>query len=124
MNRLIQVFSFLAVLVGFSVVSAKAQAVDIGGDVQIPFGFSLNDRDYEAGTYRIKVARLNPGSVTITIIDPKNDRTQMVLAQRNGDESTKQVDIVFGRVGDKRTFDRIVTPEGGFAVNGSRQRVH
>ena len=121
MKKLIKVFSFIAVVVVFSSISAKAQS-DFAGEMQIPFDFSINDRTYEAGTYRFKVTRINIGSATLTIVDPKNERTQTVFAQRSGDEPHNKIDIVFGRIGDKRSLDRIVTPEGGFAINGSRQR--
>jgi hypothetical protein len=121
MKKLIQICSLLSLVLVFTAVSASAHTA-YGSEVEIPFSFSAGDRSYEAGKYIVKVATIQNGTAAITIVDPKSDSTQTVLARRSGDTADNEIKLVFNNVNGERVLSRIITPTGGFAFHPKNQR--
>jgi hypothetical protein len=115
MKNFIRVFSVLSLMFVCSAVSAYAQA-SYGSEVEVPFAFSVADRSYEAGTYIFKLRRMQSGGAALSITDPRSDRDQLVLVTASGDGVSKDMDLVFDIVDDKRIFRSINTPTGAFAL--------
>jgi hypothetical protein len=115
MRKITQLFSVLCLAL-FVTVSINAQS-EYAGEVKFPFSFTFGNRYYEAGKYVVNVNRLQGGTATVSLEDPKNDSIQIVLAQRTGDSGVRDVDLVFEKAGSIRVLSRIVTPTGGFAIN-------
>ena len=121
MKKFIQLFSLLGLLFFLTTVTISAQS-EYGKEVHIPFNFTFGDRNYEAGKYFIQVTHVQSGSAAISIADKRDHTFQRVFAQRNGEETEGKLDFVFENIAGTRTLSRIVTPDGGFAINGLRQR--
>jgi hypothetical protein len=114
MNKLIQICSLLSLVFVFAAVSASAQS-EYGSEVEIPFSFSVGDRTYEAGTYTVKLNKLQTDAATIIIRDRKNDSVQTVLARRNAGSADESVELVFDTVNGTKVLSRFITPGGSFA---------
>lgn len=54
MKRFLQLLSFLGLALIFTVAAANAQT-EYTVDVEFPFAFSIRDREYAAGRYRVTV---------------------------------------------------------------------
>jgi hypothetical protein len=121
MKKLIQICSLLSLVLIFTAVSASAQT-EYGSEVEIPFSFSAGDSSYEAGKYIVKLKRIQNGTGVVTIINPKRDSAQTILAGRTGDTANNEIKLVFEKVNGERVLSRIVTPTGGFAFHQKRQR--
>src|SRR5215218_5338540 len=97
MKKLIQISSFLSLVLLFSAASTFAQS-QFGIDVNIPFAFNVRDRSYEAGNYIVKFQRHSPGSATLSIEDTKTDEVQTMLLTGNGDGGSEDIKLVFDSV--------------------------
>lgn len=114
MKRLFQVTSVLGLALFLSV-AANAQS-NFSGEIKFPFAFTFGDRHYDAGTYSVKVERVQSGTAAITL-EGRDQKLQTVLASKSGDSPSKEVDLVFDRIGEIRVLSRVVTPNGGFTLN-------
>lgn len=120
-KRLIQICSFLSLVLIFTAVSASAQA-EYGSEVEIPFSFNAGDRSYAAGKYIVKLNKFQTGSAAIIIGDPRTDSVQTVLARRSGDDADDLVKLVFETINGEKVLSRIITPGGGFALLNRQPR--
>ena len=121
MKKFIALFSFLTLMFA-TTAFAKVSQAEYGTEVEIPFAFSVGEREYSAGKYIVKLQKLQNGSATLAITDSKNERVQVMIATRNNEASSERVDLVFEKVGDKRLLSRIATPSGTFAVAKPSQK--
>lgn len=119
MKRFIQIFSLFGLLVVFGAVSASAQAGP-GTEVEIPFAFSVGDRQYEAGNYIIKVDRHITGSSTLAIRDTKTDEQQIVLLKSNGEAGSDEIKLVFDMIEGRRHLTKLSTPQQIYALFRSK----
>ena len=121
MKKLIQICSLLSLVFVLSAISVNAQS-QFGSEVEIPFSFSVGDRSYEAGTYIVKLNKIQNGAAAVIISDPRTDSVQTVLASRNGDNADEKVKLVFDRHDGETVLSRVITPSGGFALRLTQQQ--
>ena len=116
MKKLIQICSFLSLLVVFAVASANAHTV-FGSEVEIPFAFSVGDKSYDAGHYIVKVTKISNGTASLSIQDTKDDSMQTVLMTVNGDDpSSGKVNLVFETARGTKYLSKVSTSSNTFAL--------
>ena len=119
MKRFIQVFSFLGLALIFSAATAKAQTVN-KVDAKIPFNFSVGDKNYEAGDYKLKIQSIAAGGALITIVDSEGNHVQSVLAVSTGDVSVGKAELRFDKQNGQRSLVGISLPNSGLQIGGNR----
>lgn len=102
MKKLIQLCSFLSLVIVFSVVSAQAQTVrQFAAD--IPFNFNVGEKTFDAGSYIIKVSKYSQNSVALTLENKKSKKLQSLIVRGNGD-AAKAEPTLFFTFHDSRRF--------------------
>lgn len=119
MKRFIQIFSFLGLALIFSAATAKAQTVN-KVDAKIPFSFSVGNKNYEAGDYKLKIQSIAAGGALVTIVDSEGNHVQSVLAFSNGDVSVGKAELRFDKQNGQRSLVGISLPNSGLQIGGSR----
>lgn len=119
MKRFIQIFSFLGLALIFSAATAKAQTVN-KVDAKIPFNFSVGDKKYAAGDYKLKIQSIATGGALVTIVDSEGNHLQSVLAVSNGDVSVNKAELRFDKQNGQRSLVGISLPNSGLQIGGSR----
>lgn len=115
------VLSFLVFLAGPSPVLAGGSRDEIA--TKISFEFSVGDRSFPAGSYRI--SRRSPNAPTLTIRPEAGGEAVQVsvitrLAQRGN--SADDSNLVFDKVGDKRYLTEVWMPgQDGFLLKGATE---
>jgi hypothetical protein len=121
MKRFIQLFSLLGLALIFSAATAKAQTVN-KVDANIPFNFSVGDKSYEAGTYKLKIQSIAAGGALVTIVDSEGNNLQSVLAVSTGDVSAGKAELRFDKQNSQRSLVGIALPNAGLQIGGSRSQ--
>jgi len=119
MKRFIQIFSFLGLALIFSAATAKAQTVN-KVDAKIPFNFSVGDKNYEAGDYKLKIQSIAAGGALVTIVDSEGNHVQSVLAVSTGNISIGRPELRFDKQNGQRSLVGISLPTSGLQIAGSR----
>ena len=119
MKRFIQIFSFLTLALIFSAATAKAQTVN-KVDAKIPFNFSVGDKNYAAGDYKLKIQSIAAGGALVTIVDNEGNHLQSVLAVSNGDVSVGKAELRFDKQNGQRSLVGISLPNSGLQIGGAR----
>lgn len=120
MKRFIQFFSFLALAFVFSAVSAQAQSVT-KVEAEIPFDFTIGDKNFSAGTYELRVVGSAAGSTRILMVDKDGEPAHSAIILRNGDSEGQPAKLVFDVVGDNRSLASITTNAAGFSVPSAKR---
>ena len=115
MKKLIQVFSFLSLVVVFSIVSANAQTVKQYA-AEIPFDFSIDQKSYQAGSYVIKVSKFSQSSIALSLEDKENNKLQTVFGIMNGDVARNEPKLVFTLHDNQRLLTKISMPDMGLSI--------
>ena len=115
MKKLIQFFSFLSLVIVFSIVSASAQTVKQYA-AEVPFDFSIGQKSYQAGSYVIKIARHSQSSLVLSLEDKNKNLLQTILVRGNGDVSKNDPKLVFARHDNQRALTKMTTPDMGVTV--------
>jgi hypothetical protein len=115
MKKLIQVFSFLSLVVVFSIVSANAQTVKQYA-AEIPFDFSIDQKSYQAGSYVIKVSKFSQSNVALSLEDKEHNRLQTVFVRANGDVVQNEPKLVFTLQDNQRFLTKISMPDMGLSI--------
>ena len=115
MKKLIQICSILGLLIVFSAVAAKAQAVS-SYKAEIPFNFSVGQKSYQAGSYVIKTAKLSESCVSLTLQDKQGNKLQTILVPARAEMSKKQPELVFNRYDNERYLTKLSTPDASISI--------
>lgn len=111
MKRFIQLFSLLGLALAFTAASANAQRHTV--DAKIPFNFSVADKSYEAGNYKLNIQNTASGGAVITLTDTKGNNLQSFIADRTGNTSKERAELVFeGEEGAKQLSQISLTDRG------------
>lgn len=119
MKKMIQMVSFLGLLLVFTAVGANAQSA-YGTEVNIPFAFNVGNKAYDAGHYVVKVTRQSSGTPLFTIQDTKTDEVQQVLLNVNGDAVGGELKLMFATVGARKFLSKVHTPLTGYSLIESK----
>lgn len=120
MKKLIQVLSFLSLVIVFSVVSAKAQSVK-EYKAQIPYDFNIGQKSYKAGDYVIKVSDVSSSTVALTLQDDDNNNLQTILVRENGNVAKKEPKLHFTTIENQRFLTAMSTKEMGVSILASKK---
>lgn len=115
MRKIIQVCSFLSLMIVFSVISANAQKVS-RYQVEIPFDFNINENFYQAGSYFVKITKNSGESAILFLEDDKGTRLQTLVARKTGDSFTKEPQLVFDKHKNQRYLAKMVIGETGYLI--------
>jgi hypothetical protein len=115
MKKIIQLISFVFIAVVVSVVSVKAQAAQ-KFEANIPFSFSVAGKTYDAGNYKVKIAKPFGSAGIMTIWNGDGKVLGMFNVTSSGESTANESKFIFDRSGDDRTLTRIVTTETSFDV--------
>lgn len=119
MKKFIQICSVFGLLVLFGAISANAQS-NLGSEINIPFAFHVGDRSYDAGSYILKIERLQPGTATLAMRDTKSDEVQVVILNGNGESPAKELKLVFDTIDGQRYLTRVRTTERTYGLLKSK----
>ena len=115
MKKLIQFFSFLSLVIVFSIVSANAQTVKQYA-AEIPFDFSIGQKSYQAGSYVIKVSKVSQSNIALLLEDKNKNLLQTILVRGNGDVAKNEPKLVFTRHDNQRVLTKMTMPDMGVTV--------
>lgn len=119
MKKFIKIFSFFALVVGISAISANAQtATEVTANV--PFDFSIGSKTYSSGEYKVKVTKTAAGGAILRILDSRGRNIQSVLADRAVDLNFAKSQMIFNRYGEQRFLSKILTPNSLVTIPRSR----
>ena len=123
MKKLIQFFSILSLVAVFSIVSANAQTIKQYA-AEIPFNFSVGEKSYEAGSYVIKVSKLNATSSIALMLEDKNKNLlQTIIVQQNGNVAKSEPKLVFTTHSNQRFLSKMIMQEMGVSIDvASREK--
>ena len=115
MKKLIQVFSFLSLVVVFSIVSANAQTIKQYA-AEVPFDFNIGQKSYQAGSYVIKISKHSQSSLVLSLEDKNKNLLQSILVRGNGDVSKNETRLIFTHHDNQRVLTKMMTPDMGVTV--------
>lgn len=115
MKRFLQFFSFIAIGLVFSAVSAQAQSVT-KVEAEVPFAFTIGDKTFEAGKYDLKLINNASGSTRIQLTDEDGKVMHSAIALRNGSDTNERAELVFDVNGADRVLSGITTNEAGYTL--------
>ncbi|HLM62605.1 MAG TPA: hypothetical protein VK308_17535 [Pyrinomonadaceae bacterium] len=115
MKKLIQVFSFLSLVIVFSIVSANAQTVKQYA-AEIPFDFSIDQKSYQAGSYVIKVSKFSQSSIALSLEDKENHVLQTIFVSANGDVAKNEPKLSFTVRDNQRFLTKIAMQDMGLTI--------
>jgi hypothetical protein len=115
MKKLIQVFSFLSLVVVFSIVSANAQTVKQYA-AEIPFDFSIDQKSYQAGSYVIKVSKFSQSSIALSLEDKENHVLQTIFVRENGDIAKNEPRLSFTVRDNQRFLTKVAMQDMGLTI--------
>ncbi|MDM7921088.1 MAG: hypothetical protein QUS14_02220 [Pyrinomonadaceae bacterium] len=120
MKRFIQFFSFIALALVFSAVSAQAQSTT-KVEAEIPFDFNVGDTKFSAGTYEIRLVGSGSGTARLVLDGGDKGDVYSTVILRDGTPAGEQAKLVFAVSGDTRTLLTIKTNDAGFTVPATRK---
>lgn len=119
MKKLVRISAILSLLFVFAAISANAQTVS-SYKATIPFDFNVGQKQYQAGDYVIKTAKLAANTVSFTIEDEKGNKLQTILVAAKAEMSTKQPELVFNRYDRQRFLNGLSTSDASITISMSR----
>ena len=123
MKKIIQIVSFAFIAVVLSVVSVKAQFTQ-KFNAQVPFSFSIGNKTYEAGTYKVQITKSGGVAGTMTILSSDGKRLDVFPVLFTGESLANESSFLFDRSGGDRTLTKIITTEASYElpqVNSKRR---
>ncbi len=115
MKKVIQVFSILSLVVVFSIVSAQAQTVKQYA-AEIPYGFNIGEKSYEAGGYVIKISKISGSIMSLTLEDTEKNELQTILVRENGNVAKRKPKLVFTTYDNHRFLTGMSMQERGLSI--------
>ena len=115
MKKLIQVCSILSLVVVFSIVSAQAYTVKQYA-AEIPYDFNIGQKSYQAGSYVIKVLKISPNIVSLSLEDKEKNNLQTILVRENGNTTKREPKLVFTSYHNRRFLTGVSMQEMGLAI--------
>jgi len=120
MKKKILSYSLLVLAIMLAAVSVQAQTLG-AYKAQIPFDFTVEERSYEAGDYKIRVKSPNYLATFLAVSNAKGEELQVIAVMRNGDWSKKDgAYLVFNHNGDQYVLKQITAPGFGFSLPKSK----
>ena len=120
MKRFIQFFSFIALALVFSAISAQAQSTT-KVEAEIPFDFNVGNTKFSAGTYEIKLVGSGSGTARLVLAGEENGDVYSTVILRDGTPVGEKAKLVFAVAGDTRTLLSITTNDAGFTLPATRK---
>jgi hypothetical protein len=120
MKKFIPISAVLSLVFAFSVVAASAQTAINQFEASIPFAFSIGNKNFEAGTYTLKINRFGSNTYQIVIEDKNKRLVETVHAASNGDVVSGEPRLVFNKYDNQRFLAGIRAADKGLAIPVSR----
>jgi hypothetical protein len=114
MKNIVQGIALFAVISAFGAV-ANAQ-INYGGEVDVPFEFSVGEKVYEAGKYTVKINKQVVDGAVLTIQKSGSDEVQSVLMNNNGGERSNDVQLVFSSLEGHRFLTNVTTSISDYSL--------
>jgi hypothetical protein len=119
MKKLIQVCSFLTLVIVFSIVSAQAQTVKQYA-AEIPYDFNIGQKSYQAGSYVVKVSKISTGIVSLSLEDKEKNKLQTILVRENKNVAKREPKLIFTSYDNRRFLTGAAMQEMGLAIAVSK----
>ncbi len=122
MKTMVRGIALFTAIFAFGLV-ANAQ-LNYGAEVNIPFEFSVGEKEFEAGRYTFKINKQLVAGAALTIQRTDSDERETVLLSNYGGERSDDVQLVFGVVEGRRYLTNITTSNSDYALvtKGARNR--
>jgi hypothetical protein len=119
MKKIIQIFSFLSLVVVIAAGTAAAQAQNVI-KINVPFEFNVGQKAYSAGEYGLKITKNTAGGARITLTDRNGRNLQTVLAAVTGEYRVGESEVLFSNYDNQRFLAKIVTSESGLELSRTK----
>lgn len=123
MKKIIQLISFAFIAVVVSVVSVKAQSAQ-RFNADIPFAFSVGGKTYDAGRYKVKVAKPYGAGEFLTLLNSEGKVLDVFAITSSGESGAGESSFVFEHSGHEHTLTKIVSTDVSYELPkvGSKRR--
>lgn len=121
-KNVLQIFSFLALIILSAGISIQAQTLG-SYRAQIPFDFIVGNKTYEAGEYKVRLDSPNNLATILSVARKNGNDLQRSVVMSNGDRSKNQkTSLLFDYIGDHYVLSEIVAPNFGFNAPKSKNK--
>ena len=87
---------------------------------EIPYGFNIGQKSYRAGSYTIKISKLSPNIVSLSLEDKEKNKLQTILGRENGSTTEREPKLVFTSYNNRRFLTGVFLREMELAIAVSK----